>query len=141
MKSRLIAAVAAASLALTSMAATPAQALSDRERDALKIIAGAVILGAIINEAQKDKKEKKRKRDPEPVRYRNRIVPAACVYDVKSGKGRRDVVSRACMEDYGLARRLPADCAFEIRTNRGNRLVYGPRCLEDYGYRIEGVRY
>lgn len=157
MQTRLIAAVTALAVTLSGIGATPAVAWDQKEQRALALILGAVALGAIIN--NEDKKRSRPspvpapKYQPQPAhqkpyhrghgndRWRNRTIPAECVYDVRTGEGRREVVSKACLSDFDFGRRLPAECAFEIRTERGRREVYGPRCLEEFGYRIEDVRY
>jgi hypothetical protein len=155
MKSRLIALVSAAALAFG--AAAPASALSDQDRSALALILGAVVVGAIINDANK-----KKKRDDPPVvtRYGNdgwydnrhdddrdrwdrkhrRAIPAQCSFQVRGNYGRRDVVSARCLSEFGMGRNLPRDCAFDVRDGREIRRVYGARCLMDNGYKIAGLR-
>lgn len=157
MKTRLIAAVTALAVALSGLAVTPAVALNQKEQRALALILGAVALGVIINNEDKKRSQPKpvpvRRWQPQPGqqppyhrgrgddRWRNRTIPAECVYDVRTGSGRRQVVSKTCLSEFDFDRGLPAECAFEIRTERGRREVYGPRCLQEFGYRIEDVRY
>lgn len=168
MKSRLIAAVTAAAVALGGLAATPAAAWSKREQDALKIILGAAAVGLIINEMDKNGRDRRAPRSQGYVPpfgsgdgyYRDRNgydddwrddynrrkvrrdyrVPAECVYDVRTSNGWRDVVSASCMRQFGLSRDLPRECSFQIRTNGGRSTVYGPNCLESHGWRVAGRR-
>jgi len=139
MKSRIVAAVAVAALALGSITATPAAALGKNERDALKFALGAVALGLIIKEIDDNKKKKKGKH-----RYGahgGKVIPEACVYDIRTRDGLREVVSARCVAEFGVSGRLPEACAFDIRTDGGHRTVYGPRCLREYGYRVGDARY
>lgn len=162
MKSRLIAAVTAAAVALGGLAATPAHA-EKRNNDALKIILGAAAVGLIVNELNKSNRNSRSDRAQVYVppfgnddgyyrqqdgyrdwryddnRYRNsrsQRIPSECIYDVRTSDGRRDVVSASCMREFGLSRSLPQECAFQIRTNGGRSTVYGPNCLSRYGWRI-----
>ncbi|MCX7889395.1 MAG: hypothetical protein N2422_06640 [Rhodobacteraceae bacterium] len=134
MKRQLIAAVAAGSLALSGLAATPAAAWGEREQNALALILGLGIAGMIIDNANRDRRS-------HHSGSASRRIPGECVYDIRTGQGLRSVVSKSCVEDYALAR-LPSECAFTVRSHGGgNRVVYGTRCLKDNGFRIEDVRY
>ncbi|WP_324753015.1 hypothetical protein [Roseovarius sp. Pro17] len=58
MSRKFISLIVAASIAVTGMTAAPAQAASDRDlARALAAIAGVVIVGAVIQEARKDKRQ------------------------------------------------------------------------------------
>ncbi len=160
MKRRLISAVTAAALALTTAFATPATA-QDRNRDALKVLLGAATLGIVINEINKDKREKEAAaarlrindnrrgqaihpdwrwgKDGRGTR-RHAAIPSECVFSIRGNRHHREVVSGRCMRELGAARRLPERCAFDINTRWGDRTVYGARCLQEHGYRIAGVR-
>lgn len=139
MKSRIIAAVAAGAVALSTALATPAAAWSEREQNALAAILGALAVGAIINDLDKDNNKRRHPPRNEPVRAR--VIPGECVYQVRTNRGMRDVVSPRCMDEFGLAHRLPAECAFDVRVKGKNRTVYGPRCLGQYGWRVGEARY
>jgi hypothetical protein len=156
MKRHLIAAVAALSVGLGGLTAAPAAAGDDEK--ALLLLLGLGAAGLIYQDAQR----RKRGEDPQVGRWNNTwdqpghhgddwrkdrrhrptraVIPGECVYDIRTGQGSRDVVSRGCAAEFGLTH-LPADCAFDIRGNGGTRTVYGARCLRDYGYRIEDARY
>lgn len=71
---------------------------------------------------------------------RRLLIPAECVFPLRTSDGRRNVVSTRCLSDFGMDRRLPRDCAFEARIRGDRRVVYGARCLEQYGYRFAGYR-
>ena len=64
MKNRIIAAVTAIALTLTSAAATPAMA-QDKGNDALKVLLGAAAIGLLISQANKNKRDGKAEGDPE----------------------------------------------------------------------------
>ena len=147
MKRHLIAAVTAAALALTTIAATPAAAKNDN--DAAKFILGAIALGLIVDQLSRDR-DRPRHTPVRPAphvppvvhpRPQARFVPAECVYKVPYKQGWRDVVSHRCMHDKGLARYLPTACAQNLKVYGAVRKAYGAVCLSDYGYRIERARY
>ncbi|MEI2805742.1 hypothetical protein [Albidovulum sp.] len=156
---RLAASLAAAALMLATVLPTPAAAMSDKDRQLLTVLLGAAVVGAIIHDANKDK------RKPAPVtrrhdqfRYDNwndrdwrgqgwqgdrwgqRAIPAECVISIRGAGGRREVVSARCLKEAGLRRDLPAECAFDIDAGWGSRKVYGTRCLRQNGFRIAGNR-
>jgi len=153
-KTRLIALVSAAALALG--AAAPASALNEREQNALALILGAVAIGAIVNDANKNN----RRTPPVVSRYgddrwyddrhddgrdrwnkkHRRAIPAQCSFQVRGNYGRRDVVSARCLSEFGMGRDLPRNCAFDVRARRETRRVYGARCLMENGYKIAGLR-
>ncbi len=55
--SRLTTGLAAAALALTTALPTPAAAMSDKDRQLLTLLLGAAVVGAIIHDANKEKKK------------------------------------------------------------------------------------
>jgi hypothetical protein len=136
MRNRIIATITAAAIGLGGLTATPAAAWGDREQNALALILGLGVAGAILHEAEK----KKRKRQTPVSVPAQKIIPGECVYDIRTSAGLKSVVSRSCVAEFGLTR-LPADCAFDVRSQSGVRSVYGPRCLQDFGYRIGGGQY
>jgi hypothetical protein len=80
-------------------------------------------------------------RDKDRPQHRRDVIPSACVFDVHTPGGRRNVVSGSCVDQLTRIRTLPGACAFDIRTTRGPRTVYGAGCLTGRGYRIEPTRY
>lgn len=139
MKSRIVAAVTAGAIALSAAFSTPAAAWSEKEQNTLTTILAIIAAGAIVKEMGDDNKKPRHTPHREPARAR--IIPAECVYDVRTNRGPREVVSPSCMKEYGLARRLPDECAFEVRVKHKTRTVYGPRCLAQHGWRIGQYRY
>lgn len=160
MKNRLIATVAAAALALTSITATPATALSDSERSALTLFLGAAAVAALLNNGANKRhgtqsarlghnnynddgyrygKKKHHKKHSRKHR-RHKMIPAQCVFPIRGANGRANVVSARCLSEFGRNRNLPPTCAFHVRDNWGRRTVYGAHCLEQNGFRIAGVR-
>lgn len=158
-KPRLVALISAAAIALG--ATTPAFALNEREQNALALILGAAAIGAIINDANKDKN---RKRAADVTRYQDHrwdhdgrwdhrydddnrgfrrpraTIPAQCTFPIRGGHGPRTVVSSRCMNQFGFARKLPRDCAFDVRIGHNRERVYGAQCLEQNGFRVAGRR-
>lgn len=158
MKSRLIATVTAAALAMTTAFSTPALA-DDRSKDALKVLLGAAAIGLIVSEVNKNKRKKKQeaaqvrrfddlhdgdwKRESKYGR-KNRVIPSECVFSIRGDRGdrgRRDVVSARCLREFGIVRHVPDRCAFDIDTRWGDRTVYGAHCLKKHGFRISDRRY
>lgn len=155
MRTRLIALVSAAAIAVG--AAAPASALSEREQNALALILGAVAIGAVINEANKNNNRRApvttrgdygywsdgryRYYDDEHPKYRKgRTIPQACTFPIRSNGNRQSVVSARCLSEFGIDRHLPRDCAFNVRVGHENRRVYGTRCLQRNGFKIAGSR-
>lgn len=160
---RLTASLATAALVLATALPTPAAAMSDKDRQLLTLLLGAAVVGAIIHDANKDRKK------PAPVsrhddrfrfddwndrdwndrdwrggdwrgdHRRHRTVPAECVISIRGAGGRREVVSARCLSEFGIRRDLPAECAFDIEAGWDIRRVYGTRCLRQNGFRIAGA--
>ncbi len=144
MKSRLVAIVAAAGLAIAG--AAPAAALSEREQNALSIILGAAALGLLLKEANKDDKHASRRDDDWRKHgrgwngYGYRTIPIQCSFPIRSSQGPRNVVSQRCLNQFGIYRDLPRYCAFDVRIGRESRRVYGANCLKNAGFRITRYR-
>ncbi|HQU67032.1 MAG TPA: hypothetical protein PLI43_02410 [Albidovulum sp.] len=159
LKTRIIAIVTAASVALGAVA--PAAAMTQQEKNTLALILGAVAAGVVVDKVINDKNDEKRRNreNADPYRYddsyfyddhkwpgdrnskRNRqVIPAECVFQIRHDDRRRDVVSPRCLNDFGLNRGLPRDCAFDARIRGDRRTVYGANCLERKGFRIGRYR-
>ena len=167
MTRKLIATIAAAAIALSGLTATPAAALDDRE--VVKLLLGAAAVGVLVNELnKKNKKEiaaENAYRNNTSYRYddnryddnrydnnrydnnsrssranRNRVIPQACVFDIRTRNGYRDVVSGHCVERSNFRGNLPKDCKFQVRRNGRSQTVYGANCLRDRGIRIASAR-
>jgi hypothetical protein len=157
MKSRLIASVLAAALALTAITASPAAALDQGERNRLVLGLGALaIIGALASHSQgssggyvghndnrwDDRYDRDGRYDRDRRYHSNRNwLPAGCQFAIKTRYGTQNVLGQSCLSQSDIRTSyLPSSCAFEIRTSRGQRTVYGARCLEQKGYRIEARR-
>lgn len=142
MTRKLTTALAAFAIAVTSLTATPAAALGDRERDALKIILGAAAIGLIINRIEKRNDRRNTPvYTPTPNRDRwKRRIPADCVYEIQGSRGWESVVGKRCIQRSNYRGRLPEACEFRVRGKNHNRTVYGLRCLRSKGFRVETVR-
>lgn len=134
MRTRLIALVSAAVIAVG--AAAPASALSEREQNALALILGAVAIGAVINEANKNS---------------NRRAPVTSRSDSGYWTDGRYGNDRSYEDDHGYptgrgyrtdddersrfrkGRTIPQACTFPIRSNGGRQSVVSARCLSEYG--------
>ena len=142
MTRKLTVALAAFAIAITGLTATPAVALGDRERDALKIILGAAAIGLIVNQIEK---RNDRRQTPayttRPNRdYWKRPIPADCIYEIRGSRGWESVVGKRCIQRSNYRGRLPEACEFRVRGKNHNRTVYGLRCLRSKGFRVETVR-
>ncbi len=122
------------SIALSSLAATPAQA-----SDAGKFVAGVFalgLLGVIIDDAS-------RRRDGG--RYYNGIpaskrLPDYCLKTFNTRYGTERLFTQSCLQDnFHYSNSIPHQCETTIRYRNGfNNLrvqaVYNSQCLEDWGY-------
>lgn len=119
----------AAAVALIAASAVPSHA--DRRSDNIaKVIVGALIVGAIVNEVQKDK------RKPPVYPVDSRRVPGACAIEIESASQPRPVVvyGGTCLREYGLTR-LPACGRGATIYGRAERL-YSPDCLRGAGFSV-----
>ena len=113
------------------------------------------MLGAAINQAQKDRERaEKKKRDKEkkrkaarhkpkvihhakPRRHHSRALPGYCLRNVRSYDGDRRIMGARCLQNnYRHAHRLPNRCKTYVEGPRGTRVGYRPRCLRKAGYSI-----
>ncbi len=145
MKSRLIAAVTAFAVALGGLAATPADAWSKREQDALKIILGAAAVGVIIN--QLDKQDRDNRSRPAQVYvppfgyddgyYRDRYNRDGYFGDddgyYRHRDGYRNDWGRRDDRRTRRSHRVPSECVYDIRTSDGWRDVVSASCMRSLG--------
>jgi hypothetical protein len=141
MTKNLMAMVLSASLALTSITATPARA----DEDVGKVLAGIaalVILGAAANK-QKHRNENKRASRHVPVetwapapklRKQVKRAPQRCLRDQWTHRGNRQVYGARCMNRHSNAQ-LPNRCLRQADVNQGPRRFYTKRCLRKNGWR------
>jgi hypothetical protein len=165
MTSRILAAVLAATLGLTSVSATPARAMD--QDDAARLLLGITTLAIIAGALEQGSSSPPAPVYPpyyqpyhppyhppyNPPGYRPpppppprppapavdwRWLPAACQFDVKTRVGTERVLGSGCLAQNRVAvARLPQNCGFTIRTTAGVRNVFGARCLRLAGFRIE----
>ncbi|WP_425040519.1 hypothetical protein [Primorskyibacter sp. S187A] len=133
----------AASLAVTSISATPARAeLNDIE----KLIFGATtlfILGAAIEAEKRDnkksKKHKKHSSKKSGKKHAKAPLPRFCLRTVRSYQGDRRLFGQRCLQNnYRQVNALPGRCKTFVQGPRGTRIGYRPRCLKNAGYRVRG---
>jgi hypothetical protein len=114
--------VLAASLAVTGMTAAPAKAGDRDVATALGALAGIAVLGAVIHDAQKDRRHAESRRHVQP----NYYVPPGQYWGHKYRKHHKrhnHVASRAYRHGYYDHRRV-------VRDHRAERRVYDSQ----YGY-------
>lgn len=145
----------ALTLALTSVAASPARAGSDRE--AARVLAGALALfaiGAAIENGRKQSQtatvttnsrntHDRGRNDHASNRghsQRAKTVPAACSYGRNSNQLFR-YISKSCLNsNMRGANALPKRCETKLQTRRGTQTFFKSQCLTREGYRIEARR-
>lgn len=141
---------AAAALALTSFAATPAQAGLDRG-ETIRLLLGLGAIGALVvaNDRSKDRRRSAQTyRNEPPVirvtpgdrdRYQQRqALPARCATDVPTRSGERTYYGQPCLDRYGFTAALPSQCARTLDFGRRQVRAYGEQCLRRNGYRVRG---
>ncbi|QBF33830.1 hypothetical protein [Thalassococcus sp. S3] len=136
-----IAAIVTATLAVTSLSASPARA--DGE-DIAKALAGIAVL-AIIGKAIKDNRDDRHvtrhthqpKPRPLPPKVSRHYLPGQCLRNVRTDYGTTRMFGRRCLErSYRHVQHLPRACAQRVWTANGVRRGYNPRCLHQAGFRI-----
>tara|TARA_R110002049_G_scaffold44333_5_gene130041 strand:- start:91967 stop:92476 length:510 start_codon:yes stop_codon:yes gene_type:complete len=163
---KVIATIAAASIALTALGSVPAYAGDKDVARALAAILGVAVVGKIIHDKKKDREREEaaarerhipvyeaprrhrpyvdprpapRRVDPKPLprRVDRKLLPANCFRSFDTRRGKVQMFGQRCLENnYRYADRLPSFCAQRIQTNRGLRHGYDARCLRDAGYRL-----
>lgn len=161
MSHKFIAAIVASSIALTALTTTPSFAGS-RDRDkALLGIAGVILLGTAIADANKKSHRDRRivqphrprdvrpnvrrhVRDPQvvhprplPHRVSRYVLPSQCMRNVETRRGHVRFLGRHCLNNnYRAVNRLPQQCSVRVKTRGKVRNGFAPRCLRQFGYRI-----
>ncbi len=139
-------AISIALIALTGIAAAPAQAGSRSKDEFGRFLAGAialVIIGKAIEETLDAKKPQKVHRPRPPQPDLSRVLPAQCYFPIDTAEGIRGVYGKACLKkNMPNAERLPRFCEETVRVRHGRRAkVYDAGCLSRWGYRAEAPRY
>ena len=128
---RLMGGLTVLAVALALIAATAVPSRADKRSDNIaKVIVGALIVGAIVNEVNKGK------RKPPVHPADSRRVPGACAIEIESASQPRPVVvyGGTCLRDHGLTR-LPACGRGATIYGRAERL-YSPDCLRGAGFTL-----
>ncbi len=151
---KVIAGIVTLSILITASSAAPARADQDDVGRALAAILGLAIVGAVIADSKKDKREKvvvhpqpKRhvKKHPQPhikprplPRHVNRkLLPQHCLRSFPVQDGHMRGFGRRCLNrHFDYAHELPGRCYREVWTDRGRRGVYSARCLRHRGYQL-----
>lgn len=153
MTKRLIATALAASLALTSLPATPARADAG---EIARFIVGAGALLLLGNAISQNNRNKNNDNPPVTRRYddsdrnvthrhverprqvtRRKLVPSSCLRENRWDNGPRRFFARRCLSNnMRNFDRLPNQCRTTIWTDRGRRSVYAARCLRKKGWRF-----
>jgi len=151
---RLVNTVAAAALALTALGAVPAHADRDRNARIAATVLGLAVVGAIIHQNKRDKRQQPVSQPkpraviqnrnhfqphlqprPLPQRVTRNVLPQNCLRSYRTRQGQGQMLDRRCLEqNYRAANRLPQNCAIQVRTDRGLRNGYDARCLQRNGY-------
>ena len=144
MTRKILATVLAASIALTSVGAAPAQAGS-RDDQIGQLIAGAITLFIFSKVVEANKRNDRARARPAPVPTPSRpkpsriskILPDECFFNANDRFGQRGVYGKRCLRDVmPNANRLPAHCEDRVRIRNGRRAnVYDARCLFRDGYK------
>ena len=156
MSRKFIAVIVASSLALTTLTATPSFAGS-RDRDkALLGIAGIILLGSAIADANKRGHRdrgyvephrpnvKPHVRGPQgvsprplPPRVSRYVLPAQCLRNVQTRRGDVRFLGRHCLNNnYRAVHKLPQQCSMRVKTRGKLHSGFATRCLRQFGYRI-----
>lgn len=123
---RLTMLIAAAAIAFAGFAAGSRPARADAE-DILRFLAGAIIIGAIINAVD----------DNHTPRYIDRwVLPDSCLETVRVNHRNIEVYNARCL-NRGNYHGLPNHCLRSFRVNGYTRNGYVAECLWDAGYRRE----
>lgn len=155
---KFITTIAAASVALTALGATPA--FADRDDDlgrALAAVFGVAVIGAIIHDNKKKKKAHRVQRrehqpahtpprirdrtyvDPKPLprKVRRKLLPQHCLRSFDTRRGSVQMFPRRCLErSYSFISHLPQQCATRVRTDHGRLGGWDARCLRQSGYQL-----
>lgn len=139
---RFIATIAAAAVAITGFTSAPARAGDDEAAAAIAALLGLAVIGAVIADKRKDKKERRvvtHPRDPRPLppRVGRKLLPQQCLRSFRTDRGQRRVFGQRCLHrHYDHVHSLPQRCHREFYTDRGWRQGYGAKCLNRYGYQL-----
>lgn len=136
---RLLGGMTALAVAGSLVLASAVPSHADRRGDNIaKALAAAIVLGLIVNNANKGNGQPTPAPVPKPVPVKKPRVPGVCAIEIDSDQGNAvTVYSESCMRDEGFDYRLP-DCARSVRIYGQRDRIYSAKCLRDAGFRIGG---
>ena len=139
---RFMATLTAGVTALSMLVATAIPAHADRASDNLaKAVVGALIIGAIVNSANRGHAAPAPAPAPAPVHeVRSPRVPQSCAVEINGARRSVVLYPERCLRREGFDYRLPRGCATEIRMRGRTDRAYSAQCLSDAGFRIGGSR-
>lgn len=153
---RLFGTVTAAVIALTAFTAVPVYADDERAARAIATILGLAVVGKIIHDARKDRRNdhsvapvktytydnhaNRPRHQPQNKKARRldqKQLPQQCFRNFQTRQGTVQMFARRCLErNYRYVNRMPQSCAQRVRTLQGNRSGFDARCLRRNGYRL-----
>lgn len=135
MKKSIVTTIVAASIALTSFAATPAFA-GKKEDDFVRLLAGAAVIYMLSQQAQRNNNAPVQRRAPP--RQTRKALPARCRVDYQNNRGRWRVgyLRRCTQNNVFRPGRLPQACIRDGWTNRGHRKIYNRHCMRQRGWQV-----
>ena len=136
---RLLGGMTALAVAGSLVLASAVPSHADRRGDNIaKALAAAIVLGLIVNNANKGNGRPAPAPVPKPVPAKKPRVPSVCAIEIDSDQGNAvTVYSESCMRDEGFDYRLP-DCARSVRIYGQRDRIYSAKCLRDAGFRVGG---
>lgn len=139
---RFMATLTAGVTALSMLVATAIPAHADRASDNLaKAVVGALIIGAIVNSANRGHAAPAPAPAPErPVEVRSPRVPQVCAVEISGARRTVVLYPERCLRREGFDYRLPRGCATEIRMRGRTDRAYSAQCLREAGFRVGGSR-
>jgi len=157
MKNTLTSSVLAATIALTSVTATSANAGNNDLRNFIIGATTLFIIGAAISSDSKAKSKptkskrqeykpdhgfsKPRRAGPKKQHAKRKVLPRRCQTTIQGRRGVRTVFGENCLRKrMGSIRGLPERCQRFVRNDHGRRSVYSAKCLRDSGYRVSARR-
>ncbi|MEL6380822.1 MAG: hypothetical protein AAFQ29_13780, partial [Pseudomonadota bacterium] len=140
-QTRFISAIAALAIVVTGFSAAPARAGDDDAAAAIAALLGLAVIGAVIADKRKDKKERvvvhPKRPKPLPRRVSRKLLPQHCLRSFHTDRGQRRIFGQRCLHrNYAFVNSLPRQCHREFYTDRGWRQGYGARCLNRHGYQL-----
>lgn len=144
MTQKIIATVLAATIAITSIGATPAMA---KPSDGVRILQGLAALYVISRVIEGTKDDRRpavtpsRRQDHatwnQPRQRRHmRNMPNRCLKTFYTRRGETLAYGARCIKNKAPRLSLPQECKRRISTDRGRRMVYGPHCLRQHGFNV-----